>query len=126
MRAACALALALALPASAQDVLDAAAFEAATEGRIMLHREDGQAYGAEQYLPGRRVIWQDAQGCMRGHWRPEDGLICFTYDEDTRDWCWSFSRDGAGLTGFLTGGDAMVTLEETAAPLTCPPEDATS
>ena len=46
-----------------------AEFEAATTGRTLYYNSAGQAYGVEQYLPGRRVIWAFVgDDCRKGNW----------------------------------------------------------
>lgn len=93
-----ALALALALaaaPAAAEERLDAAAFEALAQGRTLFFTRDGAPYGAEQYLPGRRVIWQYADGsCSEGVWFAAEGALCFLYEHAERPQCWIFARRG--------------------------------
>ena len=38
-------------------IVSGEAFDAATRGRTFFYTRDGLPYGAEQYLPGQRVIW---------------------------------------------------------------------
>lgn len=86
LRAAGLLALAAAalLPADARaQVLDAAGLEAlAGRGTLHFRGPDG-AYGAEQFLPGRRSLWRFAGSptCQSGHWYQRGAAICFLYDE---------------------------------------------
>jgi len=128
MRAALILSLLLALPAMAQDKnaapLDAAGFDQFTRGRVMDHYDGGALYGAEQYLPGRRVIWQDGEGCMRGHWSDTpEGLICFDYEGQETRWCWSYRPDAeGGLAAHLEGdtGGAPILLKPRPGRLSCP------
>lgn len=116
------------LPAAAwaedRPALSAPAFEALTEGRIMDHFEAGSRYGAEEYLPGRRAIWQDAEGCMTGRWFEAGGLICFVYDGQEGSWCWTYHPDAEGLTARLDGDPAArpILLRPSGLPLTCPQE----
>ena len=49
--------LALTLPAFGEEPLDGAEFEAFATGKTLSYAVGGIVYGAEQYLPGRRVIW---------------------------------------------------------------------
>ena len=42
-------------------------FERATEGRTLFYANDGQIYGVEEYLPGRRVIWSFDDGLYSNH-----------------------------------------------------------
>lgn len=121
------LAAVIAAPLWAQDSsrpLSASEFEALTTGHVMSHAEKGSIYGAEEYLPGRRVIWKDADGCLSGHWQESGGLICFDYEGSSERWCWSYVQQGEGLVARLMG-DAKappVELRPTLAPLSCPAE----
>ncbi len=128
-------ALLCASPALAEDAnsLDASRFEALTEGRIMGHFVYGERYGAERYLPGRKVIWADAEGCMSGRWEPRGALICFIYDDGLPDRCWLYAPDGTGPdgTGMVAryNGDPTepeVLLRPEPGPLECPGEAPTA
>ena len=46
--------LALALPASAQDLMTAQEFDTYTKGKTLFYGREGQAYGAEIYYDNRR------------------------------------------------------------------------
>lgn len=109
--------------------LSAEAFDALTRGKVMNHFQFGEIYGAEQYLPDRRVIWKDGDGCMRGHWtETSPGLLCFRYDGVAETWCWSYlPRPDGGFDALLNGqrGDNPVTLMPGRGPLSCD-EDAPS
>ena len=62
------------------------------------YSSQGRSYGAEQYLPGRRVIWTFLDGeCQEGSWYEEAGLICFVYENNFEPQCWSFWERGGGL-----------------------------
>lgn len=123
-------ALALATPARAADspALTGPEFEAFVTGKSFSHSEAGSRYGAEEYLPGHRVIWQDGTGCTKGHWQIEAGLICFTYEGEATRWCWSYHREGTGLVARLMGepGASQVSLQPLTAPLNCPMEPSLS
>ena len=99
------------------------AFEALTRGKVMNHFQFGGMYGAEEYLPGRRVIWQDGEGCMRGHWtEASPGLLCFRYDGTAETWCWAYiQRADGGFDALLDGkpGDNPITLQPGRGPLSC-------
>ena len=133
------LALLIASPALAQDknqpppdraptvaptvsALDAATFERLTQGRIMGHFVYGERYGAEEYLPGRKVIWADAEGCMSGRWEPRGPLICFIYKDGLPDRCWLYSGDSTGMVARYNGDPAEpdVLLRPEQGPLDCP------
>jgi len=76
--------------------VDPGAFEALTTGRVLLFERDGSTVGIEQYLPGRRVLWQYADGtCTRGFWFADGPQICFVYDTAPAPQCWLFERRGA-------------------------------
>lgn len=116
-------ALTLATPALADSPgLTGPEFEAFVTGKTFAHSEAGSRYGAEEYLPGHRVVWQDGNGCIEGRWQVEAGLICFDYQGEPNRWCWSYHREGAGLVARLMGDPAAsrVTLDPQAAPLNCP------
>lgn len=80
------------------------AFGAATIGRTFYYSRDGQSYGVEQYLPGRRVIWAfTGDDCRKGFWYPEGQEICFVYEDTPEPQCWTFRQTGAGLTAVYRG-----------------------
>ncbi|MBN2906865.1 MAG: hypothetical protein JXJ18_09180 [Rhodobacteraceae bacterium] len=91
--------VALALPALAEEPMTAAQFESYATGKTLFYAMRGQTYGAEQYLPGRQVIWTFLDGeCAEGMWYEAGGQICFSYDHDPGDpQCWSFYRAPTGL-----------------------------
>lgn len=95
-----ALSLVLAAPAGAETPLSGAEFEARTTGRTMTYAREGQVWGREQYLAGRKVIWAfEGEDCKRGVWdEPQPGLICFSYDDapDAQE-CWRFYGRQDGL-----------------------------
>ncbi len=99
MRAMLALCL-LAAPAWAETPLSAAEFEARTTGRTMTYAREGQVWGREQYLAGRKVIWAfEGEPCKYGTWEePSPGLICFAYEDapDEQE-CWRFYDRAGGL-----------------------------
>ena len=92
--------LGLATPAWAETPMTGAEFEARTTGRTMTYARDGQVWGREQYLAGRKVIWAfEGEDCKRGVWdEPQPGLICFAYDDapDEQE-CWRFYERQGGL-----------------------------
>lgn len=119
-----ALALGLAAtPAAAETPLDAAGFEALTTGRTFVFAESGTPYGAEEYLPGRRVRWSFLDGqCKNGTWWEERGLICFAYEDNPGPQCWSFVDTGTGLSARFEDDPAGTFLYEvarSATPLQC-------
>ncbi len=125
------LMLALAQPLAAQPLaaaepgrpLTAAEFEAATVGRTLYYTSDGAAYGAEQYLAGRRVIWAFlGDDCRRGEWYEADNHICFVYEDTPEPQCWTFYPAPEGLTARFRGdpdGTPLVAVEESPEPMEC-------
>lgn len=116
--------LALAVPAGAEIPLDGPAFEARVTGRTLAYAQDGMAYGAEQYLPGRRVVWAFAgQPCQYGRWyEAAPARICFVYDTDPTPQCWQFFDRPGGLTAVFEGGGTQPLTEvgDIDGPLACP------
>ncbi|MFQ6549103.1 hypothetical protein AADZ90_014195 [Aestuariibius sp. 2305UL40-4] len=128
MRYAILAALTLATPVAAGEQMSPEAFEQATEGRTFHFSSNGGLYGAERYLPGRRVIWsfvdgQEVQECLDGEWYvAEDGDICFVYEDDLGPQCWAFYREGDRIRGEFQSEPTDPTVymaEETSEPLLC-------
>jgi len=86
-------------PPNGGRALDPAAFEAMTTGKTFIYAtEGGIAYGAEEYLPGRKVRWSFLDGeCKSGEWYVDLDLICFVYEDNPVPQCWSFSIVGSQL-----------------------------
>ncbi len=88
----------LAAPATAQSPMTAEAFDAYTRGKTLYFGFDGEAYGVERYLEGRRVIWSFLDGkCKEGVWYEEAGQICFIYEDRLDPQCWTFRESAGGL-----------------------------
>lgn len=109
-----ALLLALALagaPAQAREdgadgTIGPDAFKTLTTGRTLTFTLDGRYYGAEQYLPERKVIWRLGNGdCVVGEWFPRNDSICFTYDAIAGLQCWRFTRRQGQLHASSLAGD---------------------
>jgi hypothetical protein len=103
-----ALAAALALAAAAQAEetapLSPEAFDALTRGKTMDTATAAGVYGVETFLPGRKVIWRDADRCVAGHWQAEEDRICFTYDDKPgRPVCWTYFDKGDFIQGWFEG-----------------------
>ncbi|MFZ1725404.1 MAG: hypothetical protein WBO29_17940 [Albidovulum sp.] len=100
-----------------------AEFEAATTGRTLYYNSAGQAYGVEQYLPGRRVIWAFVgDDCRKGNWYEDQGRICFVYENDPDPQCWLFFQSEAGLAAQSMGfpDDApLIAVEQSPEPMAC-------
>lgn len=121
-RAALALCL-LALPAAADPLLTAEAFDTLTQGRTMSWSEFGSVYGVEEYLPDRQVRWTAlGQDCKTGHWYPDGPAICFQYEDDALPDCWEITGSGTGLLARYTTSPpdtAPVVVRETTETLAC-------
>ena len=123
-----ALALLFLTSAAQAAPLGGAAFEAETTGQTLQFFSQGQSYGAEQYLPGRRVIWAFKDGpCREGYWfETLPGSICFVYDDNPTPQCWAFYKDGSRLRARFEGAgpeDDLIETHRTTAPLFCPGPD---
>lgn len=107
--------------------MSAAEFEAYTTGKTLYFKENGQAYGAERYLPGRQVEWSFLDGrCKMGQWYPEGPAICFTYEDTSDPQCWIFDRQGNRLKAEFVGqgtdqggGTVLYEAEQTDEPMYC-------
>lgn len=94
---ACLLTL-LSFPLAAQNLMSAEEFDAYTKGKTLFYGNSGQAYGAEIYHENRRVEWSFLDGeCKSGAWYESNGLICFTYENNSTPQCWSFIKGPNGL-----------------------------
>ena len=105
--------------------MTAAEFEAFTTGKTLTYATDGNTpYGAEEYLPGRRVRWAfNGQECKEGQWFEELELICFVYDDDPEPQCWSFFLTPRGLRAQFEnreGTAPLYSIAENPEPLFCP------
>ncbi|MDO9524123.1 MAG: hypothetical protein Q7J57_01070 [Gemmobacter sp.] len=128
MRLAMVFGLCLAMPALAETPMTGAEFEARVTGRTLSFAVDGAAYGKEQYLPGRRVVWAFSEGpCREGVWYEQaPGQICFTYDHDPTPQCWAFFDTDKGLRAQFEKSDRALDLIEVGQsdqPLSCPGPD---
>ncbi|SMX43350.1 hypothetical protein [Actibacterium lipolyticum] len=118
-------AIVTATPAYAEPAMNGAAFERYATGKTLYFGNDGVAYGAEQYLPDRRVIWTFLDGeCMEGHWYEQAGQICFVYENapDTPQ-CWSFFNESDGVMArFENDPEAtqLIEVDQSPEPLICP------
>jgi len=102
-----------ALPAAAQSLMTAQEFDDYTQGKTLYYGNGAEPYGAEIYLPNRRVRWSFLDGqCMEGEWYEADGLICFVYDEKPAPQCWSFEKGPRGLIARFENDPAVTPLYE--------------
>lgn len=118
------IALIAALPAWAADApMTGAEFDAYSRGKTLTYAVGGTVYGAEQYLPGRRVVWAfSQQECRDGVWYEEDGQICFVYEHDPTPQCWQFFLDHGGLRArFMADppGADLIEVDQGTEPLIC-------
>lgn len=103
----------LSAPPAIAAPMDADAFENYTEGKTLYFSEAGSAYGAERYLPGRKVEWSFLDGrCKTGEWYPANGAICFVYEDRPDPQCWEFEKTANGLRATFIGGDQSTELYE--------------
>jgi len=94
--------------AQAQTPMSGEEFDAYTRGKTLTFMESGQAYGIEQYLPGRRVTWAFDNGeCQNGYWfEPEPAVICFLYEGTVNgEQCWNFFKTDTGLRAKFLGSE---------------------
>lgn len=114
----------LATPLSAQTPMTAEEFDRYTQGKTLTFGTLGdEAYGVEQYLSNKRVIWSFLDGnCQYGEWYQDGANICFTYDFDPTPQCWQFFAEGSGLRAiFMNTPNTSVLYEalDDAEPLIC-------
>ncbi|MEQ6202634.1 hypothetical protein ABMC88_06220 [Sulfitobacter sp. HNIBRBA2951] len=99
--------------AAAQSTMTAEEFDAYTRGKTLYYGNGAAPYGAEIYLPDRRVRWSFLDGqCRDGVWYEENGLICFTYEERPEPQCWSFELGRQGLIARFENDPAVTPLFE--------------
>lgn len=117
------LAAPLASPLAAQTPMSAEEFEAYVTGKTLYFGSGGTPYGAEQYLDDRRVRWSFLDGqCQDGYWYEDAGLICFLYENREDPQCWSFVRNGDGLTALFQdqpGGTELYEAQQSDEPMLC-------
>ncbi|MDJ0639414.1 MAG: hypothetical protein QNJ20_11310 [Paracoccaceae bacterium] len=114
----------LPLAANAGDrPISAEEFERLVTGKTYTYAKSGIAYGAEAYLPNRRVQWTFLDGeCSEGEWFVSNEQICFVYDDIPGEQCWNFYLDGGRLQAEYVGDGAPSRLYETkrqSEPLVC-------
>jgi hypothetical protein len=125
-----ALLAALPLPlaaASGETPMSAEEFDAYVTGKTLTYSQFGQVFGIEEYLPGRKVRWKFTEDeCQYGSWYPKDDLICFLYEYDPVEHCWSFWREGDGLRALSVNdlpGAELSEVAQTQNGLNCPGPD---
>ncbi len=120
-----ALIFASATAAIADTPMSGAEFDQYATGKTLYFGSDGGAYGAEQYLPGRRVIWTFLDGeCEEGSWYESGNFICFAYDSRPEDpQCWIFLKSGDGVSALFDGDPQareLIEVQQNDEPLICP------
>jgi hypothetical protein len=81
------------LPAFAQTPMTADEFDAYVTGKTLSYHApaSGTVFGTEEYLPGRKVRWNETSStCSIGRWYVEGQDICFIYDDDPEPVCWTY------------------------------------
>ncbi|MCY4335380.1 MAG: hypothetical protein OXC60_12020 [Litoreibacter sp.] len=105
-------------------ILSAAEFEAYTAGTTLFFNRGGRPYGAEEYLPDRKVIWTFLDGtCERGAWFNEEEQICFVYESDSASQCWHFLEAGGQKRARIIGDPPerdLYVVGQNTQPLSCP------
>lgn len=111
-------------PALAETPMSAEEFDAYSAGKTLYFGSGGEAYGAEEYLPDRRVRWSFLDGkCKDGYWyEARNNLICFVYEDNPDPQCWSFQRSPGGLRArFENNPEAteLYEVEQSKKPMLC-------
>lgn len=117
-----------ALPGLADQPITAEEFDAYVTGKTLTYAQYGDVFGIEEYLPDRRVRWQFTEDtCQYGRWYPkEGGLICFAYEYDSEEHCWSFWRENGRLRALSVNdapGAELTEVAQTDRGLACPGPD---
>lgn len=119
--------LATPAPGATPEPLSAAEFEAYVSGKTLTYSQYGQGFGIEEYLPGRKVRWMTSPGeCQYGSWFQKGALICFVYEYNPEEHCWSFWREGDVLKALAEGAapeTALTEVDQSPRGLDCPAPD---
>ena len=98
-------------------------FEAMVLGQTLTYSVNGQVYGAEEYLEGRRVTWSFLNGdCAEGTWYSQGTQVCFAYEELPSPQCWQFYEREGQLSARYENDPLATELYElgrTTEPLAC-------
>jgi len=112
-----------AAPLAAQTPMTGDEFEAYSQGKTLFFRYSDDRYGAEEYLPNRRVRWSFLDGdCKDGEWYEDGQMICFVYEDNPDPQCWSVYEQGDGLMAQFENDPTQTTLfqvEKTDEPMVC-------
>ncbi|MFM7334795.1 MAG: hypothetical protein ACKO2N_14235 [Tabrizicola sp.] len=122
-----ALTLILAVQAAqAQTPMTPEEFERWATGKTLDYATDGQVWGSEAYLPGRRVVDADTGGpCRDGSWYADGDAVCFVYPDFDGTHCWLYWREGDAVFAkpvLSAPEDAPQRVSPAATPLACAPE----
>ena len=103
--------------------LTGAEVEALSTGRTLFYNSGGESYGAEQYLPGRKVVWAfTGDDCKDGEWYEDGQYICFTYEDEPAPQCWTFYQSDKGLLARFRDdpeGLPLIAVEQSPEPMAC-------
>lgn len=105
------IALMLATPAAAQGVIPPEDVLDMVEGRTLQYAAGGQDAGREQFLSRTQVVLRDAFGqCLHGQVTVRGSALCFVYEGDPQQFCWSTFRfpDGSLKMRITSLGNATV------------------
>ncbi|MCA0045200.1 hypothetical protein [Celeribacter litoreus] len=97
-------------------------FDDYATGKTLTFAENGEPYGAEQYLPGQRVRWAfDQDTCREGVWFEREDNICFLYEDGMTPQCWQFFVEEDKLRAVFQGDSGTELYEAWASegPLSC-------
>ena len=98
------IALCLALPAVAEEIVTPQEFEALSSGKTLYFSRDGRLFGVEQFYKRHRCTWQFADGeCDDGVWYAQNGFICFQYTKNSEPQCWHFLKTDDGFAARAQG-----------------------
>lgn len=81
---------------SANELLSGDDFERRYEGKTLHFGLDGEPFGSEQFLPGRKSVWKfTGDDCANGVWFTQGAQICFLYEGLLEQQCWlMIEKDG--------------------------------
>lgn len=89
-------------------------FERLVTGQTLQFSNASGAYGAEEYLPDRRVRWSFLDGeCLEGEWYASGSQICFVYDGFDTPQCWQFYQTGGRILARFNDDPDATQLYET-------------
>jgi hypothetical protein len=113
LRIAVLISLGLNVTTANAEPMPANAFEDYTTGKTLYFSEGAEPYGAERYLPGRKVEWSFLDGrCKTGEWYPQGEAICFVYEDRNEPQCWEFEATANGLRATFMGETQSTELYE--------------